>query len=474
MAVSAIRAEFLFEKNLAADDKFLCLHKKLYRREKPAAASNPARLLSQMRLLQSILPPSTPGGIEGDLKVDYNGMFAYLYENNGFTSNTKAVNQYTAAMLEYINAFSSDSFKKIAVSTLKATYENLKASSGSVSPTSSELIEKFKQAVKARVDQMMLTYLMQYNIDQADADGISRGKILYVMLNILDLFTEDAKVARTAYEDAYSSNKDQIKNTDAMNSQAIIRWIESIRTRYAQLRAAPTPDTEQILEPYYAEGSAAIDTPSGNYLEPIQITPFERPADFEEPEPNPEVPVPNENLLIPDMIIEIQRTYNVQKMLMVYNQLPLAMRSDIDSCKLSLSGAFSRCEAAYGAGNCEPISRVAVHQKCPTGYLRQGCCKCVPECDPALYYTTARGFCMHKEDLHHVPALVAAASATNSQTVNSGINIAASACKTGFALNKFVCYRQCPAGTRAIGGATCLKNRPTILGSPFVWSAGDE
>ena len=47
-------AEFLFEKNIAADDKFMCLHQKLYRNEKPPVKLNAARILSLKRNLQSL------------------------------------------------------------------------------------------------------------------------------------------------------------------------------------------------------------------------------------------------------------------------------------------------------------------------------------------------------------------------------------------------------------------------------------
>lgn len=474
MAVSVIRAEFLFEKSVAADDKFLCLHKKLYRREKPAASSNPARILSQMRLLQR----NSGVTLTQEQIPDYNAMISYLTENLGFTSRFSNIKNYCDKLVSggYIDYFKSDEFKVLVRDSAISVNENFKAT-GQITTTgvaTDQFANEVLKVTKANMEQMMNTYLLSYNVAEAVGYGISKEKIGYVMLNVLSLFKEDTKIARTAYEDAFSSNKDQVKNTETINSAAMIRWIESIKTRYAQLRAAPTPDVQEILEPNFFEGIADIETPSGNYLEPLATTSFERPAEFEEPEPTPEVPASNDSLLIPDMIIEIQRTYNVQKMLMVYNQLPQVMRSDIDSCKLSLSGAFSRCEAIYGAGNCEPISRVAVHQKCPTGYLRQGCCKCVAECDPALYYTTARGFCQHKDDLHHVPSLVSASSASNGQAVNSGLNLAVGACKTGFTLNKFLCYRSCPAGTRAVGGATCLKEKPIILGSPFVWAAGDE
>lgn len=478
VAASTIRAEFLFEKNVAADDKFLCLHKKLYRREKPATSSNPARILSQMRVLQSsqAIPPAD---MPAEYIPDYNGLFTYIYENIGFRTTLRSINDYCTELYNrgYVDFFKSDDFKIIVKDAIDTVYNNLKNNNqlASTSPTSAAFRNLMGNEVQAKINQMMKDYLSQPNIDQAVGDGISYNKVVYVMLNVLSLFKEDVKIARTAYEDAYSSNKDQVKGTEAINSAAVIRWIESIKTRYAQLKANPTPDTQEILEPYLNEGFIAPEVPSGNFIEPISTPAVPQPGEINEPEPTtPIIPVVNESLLIEDMIIEIQRTYNVHKMLIAYNQLPQSLRSDIDSCKLNLAAAVTRCESIHGAGNCEAISGAAVHQKCPTGTVRQGCCKCVAECDSNLYYTTARGFCKHKNDLHVVPAMSSASSASNGQTVVSGLNIAVSACNPGFALNKFLCYRSCPVNTRAIGGATCLKEKPTILGSPFVWAAGDE
>ena len=475
LAISSVRSEFLFEKSVAADDSFLCLHKKLYRREKPAAPKNPARILSQMRILQSG-QITYPPGMSPDYIPDFNAMLAYLQENLSFTSAPRAANEYCLALYNkgYIDFFKSDNFKIIVRDSAELAFANMKASGITLLVTKSEFANLVGDATSTKINQMMTDYLQQYNINQASTDGIAYNKIVYVMLNILPLFKEDIKTARTAYEDSYSSNKDQVQGTEAINSAAIIRWIESIKTRYAQLKAAPTPDTQQILDPYYDEGFTATDSPAGNYLDSITTPSVPSPTEIAEPEPTPTVPIANQNLLIPDLIIEIQRTYNVHKMLLTYNQLPQSLRSDIDSCKLSLAPALARCEAAFGAGNCEAISGVAVHQKCPNGYLRQGCCKCVVECDSSQYYSSNAAFCQHKADRHAVPAITSPASAAAGSQVVVGLNIAVGSCTAGFSLNKFLCYRACPLGTRSAGGATCLKDQPIILRSPFVWSAGDE
>lgn len=478
IAVSAVSAEFLFEKNIAADDKFMCLHKKLYRREKPAAKTNPARALSMMRNLQA--NPYRPADLPAEYVADFNAMSSYFSEAGrySFSVFSRTADQYATALYNkgFIVFFKSEEFKKLASEAVVYTYDNFKLNNQlSISPPgSANFIAHMADNTKLRIDQMMTEYLKQYNIDQATRDGISYNKLVYVMLNVLDLFKEDAKTARTAYEDYYSQNKDQVVNTDTINSAAIVRWIESIKTRYAELRAAPTPDTENLIDPFEETGYVAVEVPTGNYLETVDLPTTPTPPEINEEEPRtPEIPKVNEDLLIPDMLIEIQRTYNVYRMLLAYNQLTASMKDDINSCKLNLEPALHRCEAAHGKGNCESVSAVVVNQKCPTGYIRQGCCKCVIECDATEFYTYDRAFCSMKSELHSVPSIVAANSAPATSTINHAIGVATNGCKKGFELNKFICYKTCPQGTRMIGG-TCLKNKPIILGSPFMWTAGDE
>lgn len=486
LAITAARSEFLFDKNTAANDKFMCLHQKLYRREKPAVKSNPARILSMMRNLQALYPSRMPQ----EYQTDFNGMVSYLSEGGRFPFiiSPKTASSYATALSGYRNIddkpeefylifFKSDDFKKMVADAVLRTYDNFKLSNQlAIYPVSSTtFVNAVLANTKTSIDYMMTEYLKQYNIDQAKSDGIQYNKLVYVMLNILELFREDANAARTAYEDYYSLNKDQVVNSDTINSAAVIRWIESIKTRYQQLRAAPTPDAERLIEPFEDSGSEPIDVPSGNYLEPVNLPAVPNPPEINENEPPTiDQPVTNPLLLIPDMIIEIQRTYNVYRMLLAYNQLPQAMRDDIDSCKLNLAPAMQRCEAMNGSGNCEAISGTMVAKKCPTGYVRQGCCKCVVECDASEFYTTDRAFCAMKSERHQVPNLSSAASAPNTSKVNSGMNLAMSSCGKGFGLNKFICYKTCPAGTRPVGGALCLKTKPVILGAPYMWTAGDE
>lgn len=476
LAISAVSAEFLFEKNIAADDKFMCLHKKLYRREKPTAKSNPARILSMMRNLQSQSSCVVPA----EFQAEYNGMISYLSEAGRFnfiiSSRTAASYANALCTKGYTEFFKSDEFKSVVAESVVKTYEDFKRLNQLTgNPVSSDnFVTKMADNTELNINQMMTGYLMQYNIDQANRDGISYQKLVYVMLNVLRLFKEDTKIARTAYEDYYSLNKDQVVNTEVINSAAIIRWIESIKNRYNQLKAAPTPDIEKLVEPFEESGFIATEGPSGNYIEPMEVANTPTPPEIEEEQPTTvDFPKVNEDLIIPDMIIEIQRTYNVYRMLLAYNQLTSSMKNDIDSCKLNLVPAYSRCEALHGKDNCELISGTMVNQRCPTGFLRQGCCKCVIECNSSEFYTDNRAICKMKSELHSIPSIIAASSATGSNKVNSAIGIATGNCKKGFAMNKFICYKTCPTGTRQIGG-DCIKHKPIIMGSPFMWTAGDE
>ena len=62
----------------------------------------------------------------------------------------------------------------------------------------------------------------------------------------------------------------------------------------------------------------------------------------------------------------------------------------ITECNLNLAPALARCKAAYGKSlTCEQVEYGAgelnkapfVTPKCPPGYQRYGCCKCVRKCN---------------------------------------------------------------------------------------------
>jgi hypothetical protein len=295
-------------------------------------------------------------------------------------------------------------------------------------------------------------------------DGIEKTRLLYVMININDLFQKDKLTALEAFDNYYDSFKVQVTGT-IFNSEVTIRWIEAIKKRFQEILAAKNPDTEKILEPYFETGVTTVETPSGAYTEDVPTMTTPSPAPLEEPEPSTVPPkTANEDLLIKDMLIEIQRTYNVEKMLLTYNQLTTSMKNDIDSCNLSLKGALARCEKVHGAGRCEAISATMVAQKCRAGWIREGCCRCIPSCPDTDFNTKNNAFCEMKTQFYALPTLL----------TNNGSTNTAGGCPNGFELNKILCYKSCPSGTVRIGSNTCLKTAVDYLGAPFVWSAGDE
>jgi len=64
-------------------------------------------------------------------------------------------------------------------------------------------------------------------------------------------------------------------------------------------------------------------------------------------------------------------------------------RRSISDCKLSLEPAIARCRSAYSGMECEQVEygqgefnkAPYVAPKCPQGYQRYGCCKCLRKCN---------------------------------------------------------------------------------------------
>lgn len=463
-------AEFLFEKNIAADDKFMCLHKKLYRNEKPPVVLNAARILSMKRNLQSLQSDTDSTNLrnyicEGSrLSFGYRGTFCDLLTQK-------------LASKKNTLYFKSDEYKQMVVESANFVFKTKQTLGEDTTTANLEkdaYLEDIATEVKKRLDNMMNTQLGAHNVKLAAMDGIANERIVYIMLNILHLFKEDGKTAREAYEYYYSSNKGQLTGS-AFNSEAVIRWIESIKKRYIAIKTEGDPDRETILEPFTETGAEAPETPAGSFVEPVPTVQTPNPKDLEEEEPKTvEVPKTNEDIIIKDMLIEIQRTYNVEKMLLTYHQLTNSLKEDILSCKLNLNAALARCEKSYGVGQCEAFGPTMVTRKCPVGFSREGCCRCVVDCPDSEYFTTSRSICEMKTDLHYIAEL------SNVQTqefsVATRMAVFAKPCKDGYESSPggLVCYKRCPAGTVAIGASSCLKLPASSLGAPFQWTAGDE
>ncbi len=469
---AGINAEFLFEKNVAAEDKFMCLHKKLYRNERPPVKLNAARILSLRRNLQSL---------ESD--ADATNLKNYICEANRLTFQYKntfcdAVTK-TLAAKKFTLYFRSDEFKQIVVESANYVYESKKtlgqAATVAILETEAYLNDVAAEVSK-RIDTMMNTLLGTFNVKQAAKDGIAYERIVYVMLNILSLFKEDVVVAREAYQNYYSSNKDQLTGS-AFNSEAVVRWIESIKKRYVAIKTQGTPDRETILEPATESGFSTPETPVGTFLEPVPSVQTPTPKELEEEEPTViEPPKGNEDYIIKDMLIEIQRTYNVEKMLLTYHQLTSSLKIDIQSCQLNLKPALARCEKAFGVDKCEVFGPTMAVRKCPVGYSREGCCRCVVDCPDSDFYTINRSICEMKTQLHMIPQIYPATATVNDAVLSTELNAKIAPCPAGYDASStgVFCYKKCPTGTTAIGSSACLKNTAINLGTPFQWTAGDE
>lgn len=462
VVLSAVNAEFLFEKNVAADDKFMCLHKKLYRNEKPVAKANPARILSLKRVLQT------------DTDSSKNALASYLNLQGTllFQPTTDFCNNVaTSLQAEHGAYFMSDEFKSLVKDSVNAVWTSKNQ------PSIKELWEKYAQNIQGEVTlriNNLLGYIGKARVNDALEKGLSKIRLTYIMLNIRSLFIEDHAAALKAYDDYFSANIDKVRasTSTAVNAQVIIYWIEAIKKRFIENKIVPDPDSERILEPFVSGGDLPSETPSGSFMEPVPKVATPTPTEFEEAEPaTPVTPKANEDILIKDMIIEIQRTWNVEKMILSYNQLTSSMKIDIDSCGLNLKPALARCEQFNGVGNCEPVSTTMVAPKCPIGYAREGCCRCVADCATTGYTSINRSFCQTTGAFYSKPTFTRGETGTYPVV---GAGFSAGSCPAGMTINTFICYNTCPVGTVNIGAGYCLKTKAINLGAPYQWTAGDE
>jgi hypothetical protein len=458
--------EFLFAVNNAPDDKYFCLHSMLYRNEKKNNQAKPTtlgRILSMKRVLQS------------DTSANALASFLGIAGTLSFTLTIDQIQSLSTAISargsnsQYIM---SDQFKTLVATTVNSVYNAKQATAPNNYLTSNLFTNDVLTELDNQITQI-LNKLGQYRIQQATASNISQDRLVYLVINIMPLFTQNARAALKAYDDYFAANVDQISGA-AINSNAMIRWIESIKLRYIENNVVADPNQDKLLAPVTDSGFAAGDSPSGAFLQPVPSNGVPSPADLVEPAPTTSTQfTPTDDIRIPDLLIEIQRSYNIEKMLLTYNQITQAMRIDIDACGLTIAGALKRCESINGAGNCEAISTTQANRKCPPGYAREGCCNCVAECDPNEFTTINRSFCQMKNTLYVIPAI---ASLNNAGTLSpkQTLGLAVGTCPEGFSMNQFICYKDCPAGTTSIGASTCLKNIPINVGAPFAWTAGDE
>jgi len=167
------------------------------------------------------------------------------------------------------------------------------------------------------------------------------------------------------------------------------------------------------------------------------------------------------------------------------------LRKAITDCRLNLDKALKRCEYAYSKLKGAVCERVRwggddewdlapfVTLKCPSGYKRYGCCKCMRDCnkhkglkhEDKLTKWTGFDYCMKDEQ-------------TYSNTTKDTTKIKdtknweiykldyVEKCKDGYErFGDYKCYVRCPLGWPDLGDR-CMK-KGALMVFPFVWQVGD-
>jgi hypothetical protein len=216
----------------------------------------------------------------------------------------------------------------------------------------------------------------------------------------------------------------------------------------------------------------------------------------------------------------IQREIDMQTLLLQYfNFKPIKDRDAgvtwnprkmITDCALNLKPAIERCKAAYGYQlDCEQVTWLHqefnkapfVTPKCPQGYQRYGCCKCLrtcaytqsiePDVEEGEDITETRSwtntqYCVKKPDsktaavkvyssnkgeLRHRPIGVRQGE-WNTHRRQNGELLYIENCPDDFMrVGNTACVAVCPLGWPDMG-RKCMK-RGSLLYFPFVWQPGD-
>jgi len=181
-------------------------------------------------------------------------------------------------------------------------------------------------------------------------------------------------------------------------------------------------------------------------------------------------------------------------------------RSMITECNLNLLPALSRCKAAYGNSIlCEQVEygddalnkAPFVTPKCPAGYQRYGCCKCVRMCD---YTESIQADGAAGEDVSGVRAWTKVNYCTKKKAVRSEVKRLNGQDRQEIGLGvedyeileekdgEYVYIKNCPKDYKRVGntmcvalcplgwpdlGNKCLKQGQLVF-FPFVWQLGDS
>jgi len=174
----------------------------------------------------------------------------------------------------------------------------------------------------------------------------------------------------------------------------------------------------------------------------------------------------------------IEDMSNLTHRMLHVDQFPM-LHTFIKEHPLNLTMANRRCENQYGGlTKCEPYLGTMSVKKCPSGYMRIGCCQCVIPC-PRGYWPDGGGLFCFKSDPVKGKKYNSYAECINDKAINRecelyGVSFFTKACPQNYERNgDLLCMQRCPLGWPDYG-LKCLKVGNIRTGMPTVWQPGDE
>jgi len=190
----------------------------------------------------------------------------------------------------------------------------------------------------------------------------------------------------------------------------------------------------------------------------------------------------------------VTQSIDITTMLLQFSHLSLQDQEDIIKCHLTMTMALRRCESVYSQNHCEMVTwadvvsqdaEVGTHnatipyvtRRCPDGFKRQGCCKCLKRCNPKTSAPETVGdldrhnYCMKPQSYESdILRDVLQYDAKRWQPFGDAF---IEKCSAGFTrVGAKLCVGTCPLGWPDLGDR-CMKTGDMIL-MPFVWMVGDD
>jgi hypothetical protein len=174
----------------------------------------------------------------------------------------------------------------------------------------------------------------------------------------------------------------------------------------------------------------------------------------------------------------IEDMSNLTHRMLHVDQFP-SLHKFIGANPLNLNMAIKRCHNQYGGDTaCEPYLGTMAVKKCPSGYMRIGCCQCVIPC-PRGYWPDGGGlFCFKSDPVrgrkYNTYKECEADASVMRDCELYGVSFFTKACPNNYERNgDLLCMQRCPLGWPDYG-LKCLKVGNIRTGIPTVWQPGDE